>query len=104
MYDRASKCVHLFVRGDRRKKLKATIVSLEQTEELQEAIGEGFYKKLLEDIEVLDSLISPPDLDRIQVYNTLYIALVHKALHAISHELCKLYRQGTRRLYFSGPQ
>eukprot|EP01041_Mallomonas_annulata_P008574 gene8574-17684_t len=39
--DRASNMVHLFQRGDRRK-------------------------KLLEDIEVLDSLVSPPDMERIQ--------------------------------------
>ena len=67
VYDRESRCVHLFTRGDRRKKLKATIVSIEQAADLKEAIGENFYNKLLEDIEVLDSLVSPPDMERIQV-------------------------------------
>ena len=67
MYDRESRCVHLFTRGDRRKKLKASIVSIDNAEELREEIGEILFEKLLEDIDVLDSLVSPPDMDRIQV-------------------------------------
>ena len=60
--------MHLFVRGDRRKKLTANIVDLDDPE-LEEVIGETLYLKLLEDIEMLDSLISPPDHDRIMVGN-----------------------------------
>jgi peptide chain release factor 3 len=66
VYDRASKMVHLFVRGDRRKKVKANIVAVDDPE-LLEIIGQRFFEKLVEDIEVLDSLIAPPDLERIQV-------------------------------------
>lgn len=67
VYDRASRAVHLFVRGDRRKKVKANIISIDEIDEMKEAIGERFFEKLLEDIEVLDSLVSPPDLERIEV-------------------------------------
>ena len=59
--------MHLFTRGDRRKKLKASIVGIDSAEELREELGEALYAKLVEDIDVLDSLVSPPDLERIQV-------------------------------------
>lgn len=64
--DRATSKVHLFQRGDRRKKLAANIVDLDDPV-LEEVIGEQLYLKLLEDIETLDALISPPDHDRIRV-------------------------------------
>jgi len=62
--DRATSEVHLFTRGDRRKKLTANVVALDDPA-LPEIIGETLYLKLLEDIETLDALISPPDHDRI---------------------------------------
>jgi peptide chain release factor 3 len=64
VYDRASKCVHLFERGNRRKKLSANVVSLADPE-LLEAIGAELLAKLVEDIEVLDSLVADPDEERI---------------------------------------
>lgn len=65
VYDRQSKMVHLFQRGDRRKKLDANVLTLDDPE-LEEVIGGELYRQLMDDIEVLDSLISPPDIDRIQ--------------------------------------
>jgi peptide chain release factor 3 len=63
--DRATKKVHLFQRGDRRKKVTANVVDLDAPE-LREEIGEELFEKLLSDIEMLDGLTSPPDIDRIQ--------------------------------------
>ena len=57
--------MHLFQRGDRRKKLSANIINIDDLE-IQEIIGEVMYLKLLEDIEMLDGIITPPDIDRIQ--------------------------------------
>eukprot|EP01038_Epipyxis_sp_PR26KG_P006879 gene6879-9425_t len=65
VYDIASKNVHLFQRGDRRKKISANVVDLNDPE-LIEIIGEDYYLKLIEDIEMISSLISEPDIDRIQ--------------------------------------
>ena len=62
--DRATNEVHLFTRGDRRKKVTANVVALTDPT-LPEIIGDTLYFKLLEDIETLDALISPPDHDRI---------------------------------------
>lgn len=82
VYDRMKKQVHLFQRGDRRKKIFATILDINDPD-LLEAIGESFnclplflysltvllgdshYEKLLEDIEVLDTVMPQPDTDRI---------------------------------------
>jgi len=64
VYDRSTKQVHLFTRGDRRKKIDANVVSLEDPE-LEEIIGQQLMTKLLEDIEMLDGLIQPADLLRI---------------------------------------
>ena len=47
MYDRASKQVHLFQRGDRRKKVSANVLDLDDPE-LEETIGETLFAKLLE--------------------------------------------------------
>lgn len=69
VYDRASKQVHLFIRGDRRKKIDANIVSLDN-QVLEEVIGTPLYTKLLEDIEMLDGLIPEPDIARINTGKT----------------------------------
>eukprot|EP00981_Chlorochromonas_danica_P010193 scaffold3054_cov152-Ochromonas_danica.AAC.2 len=61
VFDRASQTVHLFTRGDRRKKLTATIVPLSQPD-LPDIIGQSHYDKLMEDIEMLNSVIPEPDL------------------------------------------
>ena len=53
VYDRASKQVHLFVRGDRRKKIDANIVALDDSS-LPEIIGKELFAKLMEDIDMLD--------------------------------------------------
>jgi peptide chain release factor 3 len=65
VYDRTTKQVHLFVRGDRRKKITANIVGLDDPQ-LKEIIGTSLHSKLLEDIEMLDGLITAPDTERIQ--------------------------------------
>lgn len=65
VYDRATKQVHLFTRGDRRRKISANIVSLEDPL-LEEVIGSELHMKLLEDIEMLDGLIPAPDIPSIQ--------------------------------------
>jgi len=62
--DRATSKVHLFIRGDRKKKVSANILSLDDPE-LVEVIGEELYEKLLEDIDMLDGLITAPDMERI---------------------------------------
>ena len=62
--DRASNMVHLFSRGDRRKKIDANVVALDDPV-LEEVIGAELMTKLLEDIEMLDGLISQPDIERI---------------------------------------
>eukprot|EP01040_Poterioochromonas_malhamensis_P004099 gene4099-4387_t len=64
VYDRMKKQVHLFQRGDRRKKIFATILDINDPD-LLEAIGDSHYEKLLEDIEVLDTVMPQPDTDRI---------------------------------------
>ena len=66
VFDRASQTVHLFQRGDRRKKVLANIIDIKDPE-IEDVIGHELYSKLLEDVEMLDSLIPPPDIDRIQV-------------------------------------
>lgn len=65
VYDRASKAVHLFQRGDRRKKVTATVVEASDPE-LPEIIGQRHFDKLMEDIEVLDSLIPEPDMAKVE--------------------------------------
>ena len=65
VYDRTTKQVHLFTRGDRRRKISANIVDLEDPQ-LEEVIGNSLFMKLLEDIEMLDGLIPAPDIAKIQ--------------------------------------
>jgi peptide chain release factor 3 len=65
VYDRQSKAVHLFQRGDRRKKISATVISIEDPE-LADIIGHQYVHKLMEDIEMLDSLFSDPNIELIQ--------------------------------------
>ena len=91
VYDRSSRTVHLFQRGDRRKKVEANVLSVDDPDlhdvigqsslphpaplpspspalsYSRTAAGEELHSQLMEDIEVLDSLIVPPDVDRIQV-------------------------------------
>lgn len=66
VYDRQSRNIHLFQRGDRRKKISATIVSYDDPD-LPEIIGKEHFEKLQEDIEMLDSLIPEADIELIQV-------------------------------------
>ena len=63
--DRASEKVHLFQRGDRRKKVFANIIDFHDPE-VADIIGEELYLKLLEDIEMLDGVISAPDYEKIE--------------------------------------
>lgn len=58
VYDRGSKTVHLFERGNRKKKVNANILTVDDPV-LPEVIGEELFLKLMEDIEVLDALIPP---------------------------------------------
>ncbi len=46
--------------------MTANIVSIRDPDIL-DIIGESFYHKLVEDIEMLDNLVPPADLDKIQV-------------------------------------
>jgi peptide chain release factor 3 len=64
VYDRATKMVHLFERGNRRKRIEASVVGVDDPI-LVEVIGEELFLKLLEDIEVLDSLIPEPEQEKI---------------------------------------
>lgn len=64
--------MHLFQRGDRRKKVTANVIDVKDPE-IEDVIGHELYAKLLEDVEMLDSLIPPPDIDRIQA--RLYISM-----------------------------
>lgn len=66
VYDRATKTVHLFAKGNRKKKVDATIISFDDPD-LPELITQTLYDQLLEDIEVLDMLIPQPDLEKIRV-------------------------------------
>jgi peptide chain release factor 3 len=61
VYDRLSKQIHLFKRGDRRKRLSATIINIEDSE-VEEIIGKELYAKLIEDLEILDTIFTPPHL------------------------------------------
>lgn len=63
--DRTTKKIHLFQRGDRRKKINANIVSFDDPE-LLDIIGQELYDKLLEDLDVVNSLIPEPDIKKIQ--------------------------------------
>lgn len=79
--DRQTKQVHLFQRGDRRKKVTATVVDVDHPD-LEEIIGklvccswmladlycagEQYFAKLKEDMELLDNAMPPPDLARIE--------------------------------------
>ena len=65
VYDRSTRRVHLFVRGDRRKKVTANILDLEDPS-LEEIIGKTLHDKLLEDIDMLDALIPTVDAKKIQ--------------------------------------
>mmetsp|Transcript_4951 Transcript_4951/g.8063 ORF Transcript_4951/g.8063 Transcript_4951/m.8063 type:complete len:642 (+) Transcript_4951:42-1967(+) len=65
VYDRPSRKIHLFERGDRRKKVASTIMDVDSPD-VEDVIGADLYAQLLEDVEVLDSLINEPDLERIQ--------------------------------------
>lgn len=64
--DRASGKVHLFQKGNRKKKVSANVIDVNDPE-LIEVIGEALYSQLLDDIDMLEGLITPPDIDRIQV-------------------------------------
>lgn len=64
--DRSTMEVHLFQRGDRRKKITASVINYKDKEILIDAIGQSFYDQLTDDIEMLDNLISPIDLQKIE--------------------------------------
>jgi len=55
----------LFERGDRQGKAKDKGVLSVDDPLLEEAIGSELYTKLLEDVELLDDLIEPLDLERV---------------------------------------
>jgi hypothetical protein len=69
VYDRPTQTIHLFERGDRRKKITAKILPFpssnnnnnnqhhQEHELVKELIGVSLYDQLCEDIEVLDALL-----------------------------------------------
>ncbi|CAM9520200.1 unnamed protein product, partial [Chrysoparadoxa australica] len=63
--DRQTKKVHLFERGDRTGKAKALSVIELDSPDLEEAIGSDLHDQLLEDVEMLDGLIEPLDINKI---------------------------------------
>lgn len=68
MYDRITRKVHLFERGDRRVKTSSTSLDLSSDSLLlQSLLGEQLYSTLLRDIELLDTAYNTPDWDKIQV-------------------------------------
>ena len=102
VYDRTDKEVHLFQRGNRKKKVHATVLSLHHPDlpaligtplfflccnlilvthyNAYTAVGKGLLEQLREDIEVLDSLVPEPDLQQIQVqYST--VCTVHDTIY-----------------------
>ncbi|RYH29278.1 GTP-binding protein [archaeon] len=63
VFDRTSREVHLFTRGNRRKKISSQILPLGS--DLQEEIGDALYRQLIEDIELLDNVLPLPDILKI---------------------------------------
>ena len=67
--ERATRTVALFERGDRGKMASLRTISLdddEQAAELEELIGDDeLYAQLLEDVELLDEMIEPLELERV---------------------------------------
>lgn len=66
VYDRASKTVHLFAKGNRKKKVDANVLSIDHPD-VPELITQTLFDQLKEDIEVLDMLIPEPDLEKIRI-------------------------------------
>ncbi|EOD22728.1 putative mitochondrial elongation factor [Emiliania huxleyi CCMP1516] len=65
--ERGARRVHLFARGERGKKAEeAAVVSLDD-DRLEALIGDGeLYAQLIDDVEMLDGLTDPLDLDRLK--------------------------------------
>jgi peptide chain release factor 3 len=57
--------VHLFEKGNRRKKIDATTVAL-GSPELVEVIGQELYDQLMEDVDMLQGLIPPLDMAQVK--------------------------------------
>jgi peptide chain release factor 3 len=65
--DRMTDVVHIYTKPNKRGgKAEVEEVSIEETDRLQELIGDDeLFAKLLEDREILDELIAPLDMDRV---------------------------------------
>mmetsp|Transcript_5583 Transcript_5583/g.10555 ORF Transcript_5583/g.10555 Transcript_5583/m.10555 type:complete len:588 (+) Transcript_5583:136-1899(+) len=63
--DRSERTVHLFERGDRTGKATNLPTMALDDPDLEKAIGERLYLKLMEDVELLDGIISPLDKDKV---------------------------------------
>lgn len=59
-----TKEVHLFEKGNRRKKIDATTLALEDPE-LKEVIGQELFDQLMEDVDMLEGLIPPLNADAV---------------------------------------
>lgn len=65
VYERDTRCVHLFKRGDRGKRAEEIhIVPLDDAS-VPELLGEELHQQLLEDVEILDSMGNDYDYDLI---------------------------------------
>uniref|UniRef100_A0A7S2L692 Tr-type G domain-containing protein n=1 Tax=Skeletonema marinoi TaxID=267567 RepID=A0A7S2L692_9STRA len=64
--DRMDNVVHLFGKGDRKSKAEVETVPMSDLETLKARIDDQeLFDKLMEDIEILDELIAPLDMDRV---------------------------------------
>ena len=62
----------MFQRGDRRRKVEATLVDLRDPD-IADIIGSENNKQLLQDIEMIDSVFSRPNHELIEVIFCIYV-------------------------------
>lgn len=64
VYDRHSRMVHLFERGERGKKAEEIVISIDDPS-MPDILEKSLYDQLLEDVEILDSMGNPYDEDMV---------------------------------------
>lgn len=65
VYERASRNVHLFERGDRGQKAEQNVISVDD-ERLRAELGDELYEQLLEDIDILEEVGDEWDEDAVK--------------------------------------
>jgi len=63
--DRDTNLVHLFEKGERGKKAMEKTVALDDPQIKEYIDDDNLYDQLMEDIEILDSVVNPLDIDRV---------------------------------------